>query len=79
MASDTRAGKLSFIDFDTYTLNIIQGQIAFIKIGAMNYFECSAKTGEGVKDVFEAVAGLAMLPNDKLKRMRSLRKMFGRS
>jgi hypothetical protein len=40
--------------------------------------ECSAKTGEGVKEVFEAATRLAMFPNEKLKHMRSLGRLFGK-
>jgi len=40
--------------------------------------ECSAKNGEGVKEVFEAAIRLAMLPNEKLKKIPSLRRLFGK-
>jgi Ras family protein A len=59
-------------------LTLAQGRIASVKIGAATYLECSAKTGEGIKEVFEAVSSLAMLPNDKLKKVRSFRKLLGR-
>ena len=40
--------------------------------------ECSAITGEGVKEVFEAATRLAMSPNEKLKKMRNVRRLFGK-
>jgi hypothetical protein len=38
----------------------------------------SAKTGEGVEEVFEAAARLTMSPNEKLKKIRSFRRLFGK-
>jgi len=38
------------------------------KIGALKYMECSAKTGEGVKEVFEDATRAALLPKAKKKK-----------
>lgn len=35
------------------------------KIGATRYLECSAKTGEGVREVFEQATRLALVSNKK--------------
>jgi hypothetical protein len=35
-------------------------------IGAIKYMECSAKTGEGVADLFTTAAKLALNPRKKL-------------
>lgn len=35
------------------------------KIGATKYIECSARTGEGVRDVFEAATRAALLSKKK--------------
>ena len=48
------------------------------KIGAYAYCECSAKTGEGVKNVFEMATRAALLP-EKIKRKlenKNLQKKF---
>jgi len=42
------------------------------KIGAYKYLECSAKTGEGVKEVFEHATRAALLSKTKKKRMCSI-------
>lgn len=46
------------------------------KMGAVEYFECSAKTGEGVKDMFDTVIRQARSRKDEeeLKRASHLRK-----
>ncbi|KAI8903550.1 P-loop containing nucleoside triphosphate hydrolase protein [Gorgonomyces haynaldii] len=45
-----------------------QGQLIANQIGASKYLECSAKTGEGVAEVFVAAAKLAMNPRRKFKQ-----------
>ncbi|KAH8824482.1 P-loop containing nucleoside triphosphate hydrolase protein [Flagelloscypha sp. PMI_526] len=37
-----------------------EGMAVALKIGANRYFECSAKLGEGVDDIFTTAAGLAL-------------------
>jgi Ras family protein A len=51
------------------------------RVGALRYFECSARTGEGVKDLFEYVALAAMTYQPKLKRTKTegWRRLFSRS
>ena len=39
------------------------------KIGAYTYLECSAKTNEGVRDVFETATRAALQTKRKKKRM----------
>ena len=36
------------------------------QVGASKYLECSAKTGEGVSQVFASAAKLALFPKKKL-------------
>jgi Ras homolog gene family, member A len=38
------------------------------EIGAFKYFECSARTGEGIAEVFQYVAKIAMNPNQKKQK-----------
>lgn len=42
-----------------------QGDMVRQKIGATRYLECSAKTGEGVREVFEQATRLALVSNKK--------------
>merc|ERR1711939_487847 len=43
------------------------GQQVADKIGAARYLECSAKTGEGVREVFETATRLALLKSSRKK------------
>ncbi|XJO71156.1 hypothetical protein BDV3_000717 [Batrachochytrium dendrobatidis] len=42
------------------------------QIGALKYFECSAKTGEGIKEVFTTAAKLAVKQRKKAVRCKVL-------
>jgi small GTP-binding protein len=53
-----------------------QGKDAKRKIGADRYFECSAKTGVGVREVFEAAARHALTGRADKKKRKSLRDRF---
>ena len=59
-------------------LSLKQGHAASIRMGALRYIECSAKTTQGVKEAFEAVTSFAVLPNDRIKKSRSFRRLFGK-
>ncbi|TVY16454.1 GTP-binding protein rhoA [Lachnellula arida] len=54
-----------------------KGHAVAKRILADAYFECSAKTNEGVLEVFEAVTRLA-LATGKKKKVGGLRRLFGR-
>ena len=41
-------------------------------IGAAKYFECSAKTGQGIKEIFKAAAKWAVKPKSKANNCRML-------
>lgn len=43
------------------TLYFLQGEEVRKKIGALKYLECSAKTNEGVREVFEHATRAALL------------------
>ncbi|KAG8832118.1 GTP-binding protein Rho1 [Serendipita sp. 399] len=45
-----------------------QGREMARKIGAAVYLECSAKTGEGVEEVFHQAARLTLLANDAIPK-----------
>lgn len=44
---------------------ILQGEEVKKRIGAVKYIECSAKTGEGVREVFEHATRAALTNNKK--------------
>jgi hypothetical protein len=56
----------------------LQARAIAFRIGAAEFIQCSAKTGEGVKDVFDAAARLSLMPSERIKKMRSLRRLFGK-
>jgi len=45
-----------------------EGMAVAQKIGAKHYLECSARTGEGVKEVFQYATRAALLTRSKGKR-----------
>jgi len=47
-----------------------EGMAVAQKISAKNYLECSAKTGEGVREVFQHATRAALLARTKAKRNR---------
>jgi Ras family protein A len=50
------------------TDNDAQGEEVRKKIGAYKYLECSAKTNEGVREVFEHATRAALLTKKKEKK-----------
>lgn len=48
--------------------SITQGEMVRQKIGATRYLECSARTGEGVREVFETATRLALLSTKGRKK-----------
>ena len=52
----------------------VQGEEVRKKIGAYKYLECSARTNEGVKEVFEAATRAALLKVGKPSRSKSGKK-----
>lgn len=48
--------------------NHAQGDMVRQKIGATRYLECSARTGEGVREVFETATRLALLSTKGRKK-----------
>ena len=57
---------------------ILQARAVASRIGAAEYMQCSAKTGEGVKDVFDVAARLSLIPSERIKKMRSFRRLIGK-
>jgi len=47
---------------------MLQGEALKKKINAHKYLECSAKTNEGVREVFENATRAALLKKSKQKR-----------
>lgn len=45
----------------------LQGMAVSNKIGAKQYLECSARTGEGVREVFQFATRAALLSKTKKK------------
>ncbi|KAF5102467.1 hypothetical protein D0Z00_000394 [Geotrichum galactomycetum] len=48
-----------------------EGQAVAQKIGALKYLECSAKTGDGVKEVFEHATRAALMVKEKERKKKS--------
>jgi Ras family protein A len=48
-------------------MRLLQGEEIRKKIGAYKYLECSARTNEGVREVFEAATRAALLKVGKSK------------
>jgi Ras family protein A len=46
----------------------LQGQAVASKIGAKHYMECSSRTGQGVKEVFQVATRAALLVGHKKPR-----------
>lgn len=46
---------------------LLQGMAVAQKVGAKQYLECSAKTGEGVREVFQYATRAALLSRPKGK------------
>lgn len=65
--------------FSDPVVTVVEGQMASRQMEAVNYMECSAKTGEGVIDLFDAVVDFAMMPSEKLTRMKSFRNLLKRT
>jgi Ras family protein A len=61
-------------------LIVEQGREVQQKIGAFKYLECSARTNEGVSEVFEFATRGALFAksNAKSKKQRSIRQLFSR-
>jgi Ras family protein A len=51
-------------------LTIIQAEDVRKKIGAQKYLECSAKTNEGVREVFEHATRAALLTRKEKKKSK---------
>ncbi|CAN6659670.1 GTP-binding protein Rho1p [Trichomonascus vanleenenianus] len=49
-----------------------EGQAVAQKIGAIKYLECSARTQEGVREVFEHATRAALMVKDKEKKKRCI-------
>jgi Ras homolog gene family, member A len=53
-------------------VTVEEGEAVAAKIGAYKYLECSAKTGDGVKDVFVHATRAALSSKTKKKRACTL-------
>jgi len=51
-------------------ISTAQGTAMAQKIRAVDYFECSALTGKGVKEVFDSVINVALYPNSAKDKSR---------
>ena len=63
-----KSGLLWNIWFGIVADNLIQGEEVRKKIGAYKYLECSAKTNEGVREVFEHATRAALLTKKKKEK-----------
>jgi Ras homolog gene family, member A len=64
---------MSAIYLDRLTLTALQGMAVAQKIGAKHYLECSAKTGEGVREVFQYATRAALLrPTKRTKSSKCI-------
>ena len=76
---DLRHDSVTFLklhNMNQHPVTREEGKDARRKIGADRYFECSARTGVGVKEVFEAAARHALTAPADNKKKKSLRDRF---
>ena len=57
----------SWTDHGRGLVTSVEGATLATRIGAMEFVECSAVTGEGVKDVVEAVGRTALLSRRRIR------------
>jgi Ras homolog gene family, member A len=55
-----------------------QGASLAKRIGAFKYLECSAKTREGMREVFETASRMALASIEKDGKRKVLRRLFAR-
>jgi hypothetical protein len=64
---DVRDGSGTISSFKPRPVKWEAGNAVAKEIGAYAYFECSAKTGEGVRKVFEVATQAALFPKRRLE------------
>ena len=73
MLDDVNGGnRSSAINANADAFDSPQGEEVRKKIGAHKYLECSAKTNEGVREVFEHATRAALLTRKKKKDSKCL-------
>jgi GTPase SAR1 family protein len=51
-----------------------QGQVLAKQVGALKYVECSARTGDGLRDVFDSAIRAVIKPEQKKKKSGNVKK-----
>ncbi|KAL6124557.1 hypothetical protein ACLB2K_077069 [Fragaria x ananassa] len=70
---DLREGRQFLMNYPgASTISTEQGEDLKKKIGAVAYIECSSKTQQNVKAIFDAAIKLALFPSESKKQKRKL-------
>lgn len=66
--TDSSVVSLLKLELKSAPITYEEGLLKMDELGAIKYFECSARNGEGVKEIFDAAAKAALYPKKKITK-----------